>query len=177
MRMVIGVLMAGLMLTAFINGQSAPPGSAARAASVDQPVTPAQRAELLARFARAYFPGRSGQIMLVPREDHMITERGEYLVDVGGHRARLRVDAPPERRLPIHDQGWARRLADAGGGQVLPLDQDGISSVSLPRRTRRHDWSPALLGLAAMVVFGDAAFRYRRVHRAGPIGITNKRQS
>ena len=97
------------------------------------------------------------------------TERGEYLVDVGGHRARLRVDAPPERRLPIHDPGWARRLADAGGGQVLPMDQDAISSVSLPRRMRRHDWSPALLGLAALVVFGDAAFRYRRVHRAGPI--------
>ena len=105
------------------------------------------------------------------------TERGEYLLDVSGHRARLRVDAAPERRLPTHDPGWAGRLAAAGGGQVLRLDQDAISSVSLPRRARRHDLTPSLLGLAALVVFGDAAFRYRRGRRAGPIGITSERLS
>jgi hypothetical protein len=32
------------------------------------PDSPDHRQEFLQRFARAYFPGRSGQIMLVPRE-------------------------------------------------------------------------------------------------------------
>ncbi len=36
----------------------------------------ADRARLLAMFARAYYPGRSGQIMLVPNEGAFITRRG-----------------------------------------------------------------------------------------------------
>jgi len=34
-----------------------------------------QRREFLTMFARAYFPGRSGQVMVVPRAGEMITER------------------------------------------------------------------------------------------------------
>jgi predicted AlkP superfamily pyrophosphatase or phosphodiesterase len=33
------------------------------------------RAAFLERFARAYYPGRSGQILVVPREGHIITRR------------------------------------------------------------------------------------------------------
>ena len=35
-----------------------------------------ERQDFLERFARAYFPGRSGQIVVVPKEGHIITKRG-----------------------------------------------------------------------------------------------------
>ena len=35
--------------------------------------SPDPRQEFLKMFARAYFPGRSGQIMLVPREGEFVT--------------------------------------------------------------------------------------------------------
>lgn len=34
-----------------------------------------QRSDFLERFARAYFPGRTGQILVVPRQGHIITTR------------------------------------------------------------------------------------------------------
>lgn len=34
------------------------------------------RQDFLERFARAYFPGRTGQLVVVPREGHIITKRG-----------------------------------------------------------------------------------------------------
>ena len=37
---------------------------------------PTDRQAFLEQFARAYFPGRTGQIVLVPREGHIITKRG-----------------------------------------------------------------------------------------------------
>jgi hypothetical protein len=37
---------------------------------------PTNRQAFLEQFARAYFPGRTGQIVLVPREGHIITKRG-----------------------------------------------------------------------------------------------------
>lgn len=36
----------------------------------------ADRQEFLERFARSYFPGRTGQLVVVPREGHIITRRG-----------------------------------------------------------------------------------------------------
>jgi type I phosphodiesterase/nucleotide pyrophosphatase len=36
---------------------------------------PVTRRDLLERLARAYYPGRTGQILLVPREGHIITRR------------------------------------------------------------------------------------------------------
>jgi hypothetical protein len=61
-----------------LGAQSSPPvAPGVGAASGAAPVTAEQRADLLDRFARAYFPGRSGQIMVVPREGEMITERSE----------------------------------------------------------------------------------------------------
>lgn len=44
-------------------------------AAVDASRDQIDRARFLEMFARAYFPGRSGQIMVVPREGEMITER------------------------------------------------------------------------------------------------------
>ena len=44
----------------------------AETTGLQQPVT---RDELLKRIARAYYPGRSGQIFVVPKEGHIITRR------------------------------------------------------------------------------------------------------
>jgi predicted AlkP superfamily pyrophosphatase or phosphodiesterase len=67
------------LLAAPLAGRSAPqavppvdaptPGSPAH--------TRAERAAFLEMFARAYFPGRSGQIMVVPREGEILTRHGE----------------------------------------------------------------------------------------------------
>src|SRR6476646_5885423 len=46
-----------------------PPNAAKTSESLD-------RAHALAMFARAYYPGRSGQIALVPKEGEFITRRG-----------------------------------------------------------------------------------------------------
>jgi predicted AlkP superfamily pyrophosphatase or phosphodiesterase len=45
------------------------PGRAKRARATDL------RTDFLERFARSYFPGRSGQIAVVPREGHIMTKR------------------------------------------------------------------------------------------------------
>jgi hypothetical protein len=42
------------------------------------------RAELLRRFARAYYPGRTGQLAVVPRAGHIITKRGAATVFMHG---------------------------------------------------------------------------------------------
>ena len=55
------------------SAQAAPP----RAAATD-------RKDFLERFARAFFPGRNGQIVVVPREGHIITKRGPAQVFMHG---------------------------------------------------------------------------------------------
>ncbi len=52
--------------SAAISGQ--PPPAASRAAA-----GPAARQRFLEMFARSYFPGRTGQLLIVPREGHIIT--------------------------------------------------------------------------------------------------------
>ena len=42
------------------------------------------RDELLRRFARAYYPGRTGQLAVVPRAGHIITKRGAATVFMHG---------------------------------------------------------------------------------------------
>jgi hypothetical protein len=44
-------------------------------AAAQPPAAPAQRQSWLERFARGYFPGRSGQIFIVPRQGVVITDR------------------------------------------------------------------------------------------------------
>jgi hypothetical protein len=51
--------------------------SALFALLLQDPTTPTvERARALAMFARAFYPGRNGQIFLVPKEGHFITRRG-----------------------------------------------------------------------------------------------------
>ena len=49
--------------------------AATAAGPVPVPRSSPQRQAFLERFARAYFPGRTGQILVVPREGHIITTR------------------------------------------------------------------------------------------------------
>jgi hypothetical protein len=49
--------------------------TATAAAPVPVPRSSSQRQAFLERFARAYFPGRTGQILVVPRQGHIITTR------------------------------------------------------------------------------------------------------
>jgi hypothetical protein len=46
--------------------------------------TALSRDELLRRFARAYYPGRTGQLAVVPRAGHIITKRGAATVFMHG---------------------------------------------------------------------------------------------
>ena len=56
--------------------------SATRAA--DAWNAPLPREELLRRFARSYYPGRTGQLAIVPRPGHVITKRGPATVFMHG---------------------------------------------------------------------------------------------
>jgi hypothetical protein len=58
-----------LLLSASISGQSP---AQAPAANKSAPA-PSTRARFLEMFARGYFPGRSGQLMIVPRQGDIIT--------------------------------------------------------------------------------------------------------
>ena len=60
---------------------------AARPAATAAPATPpasTQRQQWLEMFARGYFPGRSGQVFLVPREGAIITGRDPLYVFMHG---------------------------------------------------------------------------------------------
>lgn len=61
------------ILLVLLTGPARPGAGLSKAAKVPQS---ADRARALAMFARAYYPGRSGQIALVPKEGEFITRRG-----------------------------------------------------------------------------------------------------
>ena len=69
--LLVAVALAGCRTTA--PTPAAPP--APRAAASTPASEPAPRQRWLDMFARGYFPGRSGQIFVVPRENEVITER------------------------------------------------------------------------------------------------------
>jgi hypothetical protein len=77
--MLTALLVAALLATAALagcksTGTRPPVGAPAVAAP-----TAASRAAWLDAFARGYFPGRSGQVFLVPREGEFIVDRGDPL--------------------------------------------------------------------------------------------------
>ena len=63
------VVLLALLVTPATSRPTSPQAATARAGT-------AERQDFLERFARAYFPGRSGQIVVVPKEGHIITKRG-----------------------------------------------------------------------------------------------------
>jgi len=68
----VAAAIAGLLLCA----------SAGRGADARDAALP--REELLRRFARSYYPGRTGQLAIVPRPGHVITKRGPATVFMHG---------------------------------------------------------------------------------------------
>jgi hypothetical protein len=78
-RSALRVFVVSLALTLSACGATSRRAAIAPAAGVATPSSPsgtvAQRQRWLEMFARGYFPGRSGQIFVVPREGDVITER------------------------------------------------------------------------------------------------------
>ena len=54
-------------------------GAAAIAGTADAPAAAKARDAFLPAFARSYYPGRSGQIMIVPREGHFVTRTDPFM--------------------------------------------------------------------------------------------------
>jgi len=79
MPRLFGLLLATALAAGCASGR--PPASTSPASArggVTNAVTGAERQRWLEMFARAYFPGRSGQVFIVPRQGHVITSRGPY---------------------------------------------------------------------------------------------------
>jgi hypothetical protein len=96
-------------------------------------------------------PGRARTEFLTP-------DVGEYLVEIGGVRRSVMVSVPPERSALQDDPDWARRLAVAGGGRVVPRS----GRVTLPdvrRRETNHAAAPWLISFAALLILADAVIR------------------
>ena len=88
MRRLLVVALALVASSACASGGAArPPAAASR--TQPAPTLPADTASPLRQrwldmFARGYFPGRSGQIFIVPREGDIITERDPLYVFMHG---------------------------------------------------------------------------------------------
>jgi hypothetical protein len=72
-------LAAALVLSSATFVAQAPRGRAGERTAAD-----GRRADFLQRFARAYYPGRSGQLMIVPRQGDIITRPGPALAFMHG---------------------------------------------------------------------------------------------
>jgi Type I phosphodiesterase / nucleotide pyrophosphatase len=82
------VLFAVLLATGHVSSQKAAPGAAAASSAT-------RRAQFLEMFARGYFPGRTGQLMIVPREGDIITRREAAVVYMHGS------PWPYDSRIPV----------------------------------------------------------------------------
>src|SRR4051812_13784933 len=71
---VTAALLAGAPFPRPLAAQAVPPVAAPRPSAAEK--ARSNRAALLEMFARAYYPGRSGQVMVVAREGEMLTRRG-----------------------------------------------------------------------------------------------------
>jgi len=67
-------LLVAAALPAVARPQAVPPVAPARPTGAER--VRVERAAALEMFARAYYPGRSGQIMVVPREGDILTRPG-----------------------------------------------------------------------------------------------------
>jgi hypothetical protein len=112
-------------------------------APVDK-ATRATRQRFLEMFGRAYFPGRTGQLLLVPREGDFITRPDPYYIQMHGSPWPYDVDIPLMFMGPAVKAGWypiaaaqqdiAPTLAAALGvkmpptatGHVLPVLRKGF---------------------------------------------------
>jgi predicted AlkP superfamily pyrophosphatase or phosphodiesterase len=99
----------------------------ALAAAVAAAAPPARDAFLPA-FARSYYPGRSGQLMIVPREGHFVTR--DQPSDAFMHGSPWAYDA----RVPLllHGPGHVRRGAYAGPARHQDIAPTVLALLGLP---------------------------------------------
>lgn len=122
---------------------AATPG-ALPAQSVTARRSPPARQAFLESFARAYFPGRSAQIMIVPREGHVITRRDPTVTFMHGS------PWPYDTRIPFFIYGPAFVRQGTYPGPVAQQDMvptlAALLGVSLPvtgvGRTLRTIFTP-----------------------------------
>jgi hypothetical protein len=117
--------------------------AAASTASASGPVpaprsSPAREA-FLERFARAYFPGRTGQIVVVPRQGHIITRRDPAVTYMHGS------PWPYDARIPflIHGPAFVR-------------------PGTYPGAVTQQDMAPTLAALLGVPMPGTSAGRSQR---------------
>jgi hypothetical protein len=72
----------------------------------------AMRQRFLAMFARAYFPGRTGQLLLVPRQGDFITRPDPYYTQMHGSPWSYDVD------IPLMFAGPAVKTGGTDGGSA-----------------------------------------------------------
>jgi predicted AlkP superfamily pyrophosphatase or phosphodiesterase len=101
--------------------------------------SPSLRQVFLERFARAYFPGRTGQIALVPREGHILTRRDPAYAFMHGS------PWPYDTRIPflIHGPAFVR----AG---------------TFPEPVAQQDMAPTLASILGVTMPATSVGRARR---------------
>jgi predicted AlkP superfamily pyrophosphatase or phosphodiesterase len=89
---------------------------------------PPSRDAFLPAFARSYYPGRSGQLMIVPREGHFVTR--DQPADAFMHGSPWAYDA----RVPLilHGPGHVRRGAFAGPARHQDIAPTVLAMLGLP---------------------------------------------
>jgi hypothetical protein len=142
------VLLALVAMARTVSGQQAEQSGNARRIRRTEPAdaaAPAARQRFLEMFARAYFPGRSGQLLIVPREGDFITRPDPDVAFMHGSPWSYDVSIPllfagPAVRtgvysMPAVQQDVAPTLAAALGvampptatGRVLPVLRPGFA--------------------------------------------------
>jgi hypothetical protein len=115
-RLVIFSLLLGLTSFQGFARQTAPPTPGRRT-----PTVAAQRAQFLAMFARGYFPGRTGQVLIVPREGTILTR------DEPSARYMHGSPWPYDRRIPMLFAGVG---VTAGSYATPALQQDVAVTIA-----------------------------------------------
>jgi hypothetical protein len=85
------VLVAAVLVLAAATGIDAAP---TRTKAPDDRATRATRQRFLEMFGRAHFPGRTGQLLLVPRQGDFITRPDPYVIQMHGSPWPYDVDIP-----------------------------------------------------------------------------------
>jgi hypothetical protein len=122
-----------LVVLAALTALASPPlagQTAAPPSSAPPPGAAADRAEFLTMFARGYFPSRSGQIMIVPRQGTILTRPEPSVPFMHGS------PWPYDRRIPILFAGpgvTAGRYATAAAQQDVAVTVASAMGLTMPR--------------------------------------------
>jgi hypothetical protein len=159
MSRIIVALAIGSAATVILASQAPPPTGPTPRSSLPSPAAAASRTQFLEMFARGYFPGRSGQVMVVPRQGDIITRDEPDIRYMHGSPWPYDTSIPlffvgknirpGSYTVPAAQQDVAVTVASilgavlspAASGRVLPIVRPGVgvdarSVVSVPSATR-----------------------------------------